>query len=106
MALVGPDEGEGAESFQFTLCTPEWFADNISRYYGSVRDPFSLGIGEIPIVLGRHFLFVQKYDFGVLEKYVRGYCLSCEGPDWGTVGEKVGRLALWEFEDYRPFVKP
>jgi Immunity protein 8 len=87
MALVGPQGACGEESFAFTLCTPEWFTSkNLPR-------PTSLAIG-------RHFIFVQKFDYAMLEKFVRDYCAACEGETWQDVATKLGRLGHWEFEDY------
>jgi hypothetical protein len=71
------------------VCTPEWF---VAEHLPS---PTS-------IATGRHFIFVREFDYPALEKFVRDYCASCEGLTWAEVGEKVGRLGHWEFEDYRP----
>ncbi|MCP3382599.1 immunity 8 family protein [Bradyrhizobium sp. CCGUVB4N] len=85
-AMVGPAGGPGEESFGFTLCTPEWFAENMKDAH----------------VPGRHFLFVKEYDYPALEQYVRGYCQRCMGNSWKEVAEKVGLLGSWEFENYEP----
>ena len=85
-ALVGPVNGPGEETFDFTLCTTEWFAENM----------------DAPFVQGRHYLFTKRYDYAALERYVRDYCAACEGENWAEVGLKLGRLGHWEFEDYRP----
>ena len=90
-AFVGPDDGPGHESFDFMLCTPEWFIDNRMNN---------------PVVSGRHTVFVEHFDFPALEQFVRAFCESCEGASWPMVGEKVGRLGKWEFEDYRPSDRP
>lgn len=29
-------------------------------------------------------------------------CEMFEGADWDVVGDKLGRLGKWEFEDYQP----
>ena len=85
-AIVGPAGGKGEESFDFTLCTPEWLASHMSA----------------SIAPGRHFLFVNNFNYSALENYVRDFCYSCEGASWHAVAEKVGRLGKWEFEDYVP----
>ena len=84
--MVGPAGEPGEESFGFTLCTPEWFAQNMKDTH----------------VPGRHFLFVKEYDYPTLERYVRGYCQTCMGNSWKEVAEKVGLLGSWEFENYTP----
>jgi len=83
-AIVGTVGTVGEESFDFMLCTPEWFDSNMS--------------GQI--ALGRHYLFVREFDFEKLTKFVSDYCFSCTGSSWQSVAEKVGRLGKWEFEDY------
>lgn len=85
-AMVGPAGQDGEESFDFVLCTPDWLSENLSN----------------PFTLGRHFLFVHKYNYNALLNFVAEFCYSCEGPSWASIAERVGRLGKWEFEDYRP----
>jgi Immunity protein 8 len=70
--------------FQFTVCTPEWFAQNMKD----------------EIVLGRHYLFVREYDCEALKHFVSGYCSRCTGNSWTEVAQKVAQLGCWEFENY------
>jgi hypothetical protein len=86
-AIVGPIGERGEESFDFVVCSPDWFALNMPAEF----------------VLGRHYLFAQRFDYAALEEFVRTYCESCAGESWRDVAEKVGRLGMWEFEDYRPY---
>ena len=88
-AFVGPKNEPGEESFDFMLCTPDWFTSHSMTG---------------PIVSGRHTVFVTEFDFPALEKFVRDFCTSCESASWHEVAEKVGRLGKWEFEDYRPYL--
>jgi hypothetical protein len=90
LAIVGPLGDRGQESFNFILCTPEWFAEEHLPMMADIR-------------MGRHFLFVREHNYPKLEKFVRDYCASCEGKTWTEVAEKLARLGLWEFEDYKPF---
>ena len=90
-AMIGPAGQAGHESFDFMLCTPEWFSSNM-------RDE---------IAMGRHHLFVREFSYPELEKYVRDYCSSCgEEPAWGALAGKLARLGKWEFEDYVPYTQP
>ena len=89
-AIVGPLGSPGEEFFDFMVCTPDWFALEHLRVKGSVAS-------------GRHFIFVQEFNYLALEEFVRDYCASCEGKSWREAAEKVARLGHWEFEDYRPF---
>jgi len=86
-AMVGPAGGEGEESFDIVVCTPEWFAQKMTS----------------AVVPGRHFLFVRSYNYDALVSYLREYCNSLRGSSWRSIAEKVGRIGKWEFEDYVPW---
>ena len=85
-AVAGPHGADGQESFDFILCTPDWFL-------GQINSEFTLG---------RHYLFVRRYDYRKLENFVREYCSTCTGDTWEEVAGRIGRLGHWEFEDYKP----
>jgi hypothetical protein len=87
-AIVGPKGAPGEESFGFTVCSPEWF---VSEHLSE----------KSSIATGRHFIFVREFDYRALEKFVRDHCAACDGKTWSETAEKVGRLGMWEFEDYR-----
>jgi hypothetical protein len=75
-AMVGPRDGDGEESFDFVLCTPEWFAANMKE-------------GFIP---GRPHLFVRMYSYPDLVKFLSDMCNSCHESSWSAVAEKIGRI--------------
>lgn len=83
--MVGPADGEGEESFDVQVCTPQWIE---SAYRGQVVDL-------------RHHIHVDKYDFGRIKSRLEGMVAACEGATWSEVAEKVGRIGRWEFEDYK-----
>ena|SRR3569833_172760 len=86
-AMIGPHVEDGYESFDFMLCTPEWFASNMRS----------------DIEMGRHHLFVRDFNYRRLERYLRDYCHKCgEADSWAALVEKLSRLGMWEFEDYKP----
>ena len=90
LAMIGPAAGPGEESFGFTVCTPEWFAENMKADF----------------VPGRHYLFVKEYDYETLKKFVGNYCSRCMGESWPEVAQKVAQLGHWEFENYTPSSGP
>lgn len=91
MAMIGPAGQEGHESFDFILCTPDWFSSNMRE----------------DILIGRHYLFIRDYDYARLEQFVQNFCNSCgEETTWRAMAEKLGRLGKWEFEDYRVHSEP
>ena len=86
MAIIGPVDGPGEESFDFMLCTPDWLASHMKD----------------DITVGRHHVFVKRFDYSQLQSFVEDYCCRCSGKSWAEVGEKLARLGKWEFEDYVP----
>ena len=85
--MVGPEGGEGEESFDIDVCTPKWLEEACQ--------------GE-GFVVGRHYLIVARYEVTQLKSVITGLVEKCEGDSWPEVAEKVSRIGHWEFEDYRP----
>jgi hypothetical protein len=83
--MVGPVGQQGEESFDAVVCTPRWIADHL---------------GSDGILVGRHHLLVDRYDFRRLEEFLRQYVARCSGATWEEAATRIGRLAKWEFEDY------
>lgn len=85
--MVGPESGEGEESFELEICTPAWLLQNR---------------GSEEVVLGWHRAIVFRYDFPGLARHLQRVCARITGETWAEVAGKLARLARWEFEDYRP----
>jgi Immunity protein 8 len=84
---AAPDDGTlGGDGFGVVVCTPAWLADRVEA--GRAFWP-------------RHHLLVRSYDWPAIESFVVSYVRSCSGSGWEAVAQKIGRLAHWEFEDYR-----
>ena len=86
-AMIGPAGGQGEESFDIVVCTPQWLKRNHD---------------EREIVLGRDHLIVFRYDYKRLENFITGFVTGCDGRSWGDLAQQLSRLGKWEFEDYRP----
>lgn len=84
--LVGPENQEGEESFDVVVCSPKWFSRRL----------------EDAPVSGRHHLFMKRYDYSMLERYLVDFLERCQGDSWAEVARLVGRLGAWEFDDYVP----
>jgi hypothetical protein len=86
---VGPPDTSGEESFDVTVCTPEWIAE-ACRQHGGIYNP-------------RHHLVVNfdQFDKRVLASWLAARVRAVQGESWAEIGERLGRLALWEFEEYR-----
>lgn len=86
-AEFGPSNSNGAELFDFMVCTPSWLA---------------LHMKEDEVRSARHYIIVKKYDFNALKSYLLNYAASCAAPTWNEVALKLSRIGRWEFEDYVP----
>jgi hypothetical protein len=84
--IAGPKEGAGEESFDFTICTPKWLDENLK---------------EGDVLVGRHYIFVKQYNYAQIRSRIEKVVNSSSAESWQQVGAKLGRLGLWEFEDYR-----
>lgn len=82
---AGPLGGPGEETFQATVCTPVGLSALVERD---------------GVVAGRHFLFVERIVTAQVEDFVRDRLRRMDGESWPELAEKIGRLGLWEFEDY------
>jgi hypothetical protein len=83
--LVGPSDGPGEESFEVIVCTPEWLRREVKE-----KGP----------IIGRHYLFVERYNPSQIVRFLHGQVESLEAETWKALGEKIGRIGSWEFEDY------
>jgi hypothetical protein len=82
---AGPIDGDGAELFQVTVCTPAALARLV--------EPDG-------VVVGRHFLFVDGLNTERVEAVIADRLRRLDGETWADLAEKIGRIGLWEFEDY------
>ncbi|XVX18676.1 Imm8 family immunity protein [Actinomycetota bacterium] len=87
--IVGPADMPGEESFDVIVCTPEWLAKACSQVGG--------------IYNARHHLVVNfdGFDQRALRAWLSARVREVEADTWAEVGHRLGRLASWEFEDYR-----
>jgi hypothetical protein len=84
--VIGPAGETGEETFDVDVCTPEWLMQHF-------RGDF--------VVLIRHKILVNSFDFARIKQFIERYVRYCEGDDWNDVAQKLSRLGRWEFEDYR-----
>lgn len=84
---VGPLNEEGDEIFGFVWCTPKWL---IQKHKTD------------DVIWGRHYVIVFEYDFQNLRRKLEEYIGSLEEENWDALALKIGRIGMWEFEDYQP----
>lgn len=87
--IVGPADGPGEESFDITVCSPEWLAQACRRV-GGIYTP-------------RHHLVVTFEDFDqrAVKAWLAARVQEIEADTWGRIGDQLSRISHWEFEDYR-----
>jgi hypothetical protein len=76
----------GEEQFQVTVCTPSALMELLATR---------------PLLVGRHWLFVAEFSAPVVERALRKLIGTVEASSAAELAEKVGRIGMWEFEDYR-----
>ena len=86
--LVGPADGPGEESFDLTVCTPEWLG-------------WRCRLGE-PIN-GLHHVVVayDTFDERALRRWLEARVRAAEGDSWRDVAARISTLGSWEFDRYR-----
>jgi len=52
------------------------------------------------MVSGRFRLFMARFDYDAVERYVAKRIAQATGADWAEVATKLARWSRWEFEDY------
>lgn len=87
--IVGPLDAPGEESFDVTVCSPEWLALACRR------------VGGIYDVRHHVVVNVDEFDERALVAWLSARVQEVEAETWSAVGDRLGRLAHWEFEDYR-----
>jgi immunity protein 8 of polymorphic toxin system len=84
--IAGPDDGPGEESFDVVVCTPRWLERRVRA--------------EGPLV-GRHHLVVARYDGPEVMRFLTAAVESEHAATWNELALRLGRIGMWEFEDYR-----
>ena len=87
--IVGRPETPGEESFDVTVCTPEWLAKTCRELGG--------------IYNARHHLVIniEEFDQRALKAWLSARVQEVEADTWSEICQRLGRLGRWEFEDFR-----
>ena len=85
--VIGPSGAPGEESFDLTVCSAAWLAQQVER---------------APVYDARHHLVVREFDWPVIRRYLEGRVARLDGASWDELGEKLSRLGYREFEDLAP----
>ena len=84
--FVGTAADEGQDSFDVVVCNAEWVTERAMTDH---------------VVSLRHHVVVDRFDWRAVRAYFEKRLSAIEGADWSELAGKLGRLGLWEFEDYR-----
>jgi len=87
---LGFEGGKGSDIFGIVVCTPRWLEDNCKR-------------GDV--IFGRGKLIVYEYDVDLIFERISGYIDSCSVNNWDDAVEKLSKIGIWEFENYREYRK-
>jgi hypothetical protein len=71
------------------VCSPEWLASRCR---------------EVGLYDARHHLVVNvgQFDKRQLRTWLESRVASVQAETWKEIGQRLGRLGYWEFEDYQP----
>lgn len=84
-ALVGAAGGDGEESFDIEVCSPQWLAATEA---------------EKGFLWPRGYLILWRWDYGLLFRAPSDLCRRAEGATWEEVARKLSGFAYWEFDNY------
>jgi hypothetical protein len=84
-ALIGPSDRPGEEIFSFSVCSPQWIAEETSRkgYF-----------------LTRRLLVMSYWDTTLVKRAIEELVSSVTGDSWHEIARKLATISYWEFEDY------
>ena len=83
---IGPENDDFQQIFQFVLVTP----NALSRLLESQ-----------PILNGRHYWFMESFDWESLEQELERVVRECVGNNWEEVAALLSRHFHWEYEDHK-----
>lgn len=84
--LVGPKNEKGDETFDITVCTPQWLISNYKKD---------------DVIFGRHYLIVFEYNYKIITNRLQKFVDTIEADNWDEIALKISRIGMWEFEDYQ-----
>ena len=82
-ATIGPVGEQGADNFDFDVCSPEWLRVQLESDH---------------VVSGRYMLIMADFDLPTLQRFVEKRVRQAEGSDWPSVAEKLMAWSRWEFD--------
>jgi hypothetical protein len=87
-ADIGPVDGEGADTFNFEVWTPDALARRVQA--------------DERAFWARGMLILPRFSWRAVETAIAQLVHSFAGQSWDEIAGKLSRFARWEFEDYEP----
>ena len=85
------DVQDGApDSFDVTVCSPKWLADNLGQF--ERQSP-----GAECVVIGHGLWLQEQWDAEAIAKTIRTLVASVAGDDWRDLANWLGRYIPWEY---------
>jgi immunity protein 8 of polymorphic toxin system len=85
--MVGSADVPGEESFDVLVCTPRWLEREVKA-----KGP----------LIGRHYLIVEATNYPGVRRFLTKIIENQMAGNWEELANRVGRIGMWEFEDYVP----
>lgn len=82
-AEVGVKGEEGADGFEFYVCSPEWL---------------QMELENNSLLPGRSRLIANRFEPQAVKQYVITQLHHAKGADWNAVTRRLGLWSNWEFE--------
>ncbi|BBG59610.1 MULTISPECIES: immunity 8 family protein [Providencia] len=84
--MIGPENHEGAESFDWFICTPNWLQQELIKNN---------------VLFGKGMIIVAEYDYDQILTQLEQKIRLCDDSDWSKASLKLSRFSFWEYEDYQ-----
>jgi hypothetical protein len=96
--LIGGSDDDLADSFDIVVCSPSWFAQQVSA---GIWDTFQGAAYEgVPdsVAVGAGVWFMRAWERASFDQCLQVLCAAASpGPDWGTVASRIGEYLPWEY---------
>ena len=84
---IGPENSAGQDFFEILVASAAYLAKHYSE--------------QMPTFM-RHIMLASDYNVQAAVAHVSKYISTLEEDSWEKLVAKIGRMARWEYEDYRP----
>jgi hypothetical protein len=78
------------DSFDVTVCSPKWLADNLGHF--ERQSP-----GAESVVIGHGLWLQERWDAEAIAKTIQTLVTSVAGDDWRDLANWLGRYIPWEY---------